>query len=266
MAEKITEHQYNFVLLPVGRININHMYQRDAVQSLIKNIISNFDYHKVNPIKCVYRDGSYYAFDGQNTTLALTMLFGAKYKAPVMIYDDIGSPDEEAKLFEEINQKSYRKATTIADEIKSKLFREEPVATAIRKIARSVGTDIACGETKGKSGYIPASLFKTLEYIYENEGSPILTEVLSIICGAWKFDKYAYKPQIIKGLVVFVKAYPDMYNKHSLIDRLNAVDGGARSVYMTWQLSIDKSVKIIAREILAIYNKRTSVNRLPDRI
>ena len=63
----ITKHPYNFQLVPVGQINVDHLYQRDKVSRTVKGIINNFDYHKVNPIKCVFRDGEYFTFDGQNT-------------------------------------------------------------------------------------------------------------------------------------------------------------------------------------------------------
>lgn len=134
MEKEVVKHPYQFVKIPVGRINVNHLYQRGEVPSTIKEIIGNFDYHKVNPIKCVFRDGNYWTFDGQNTAIGLTMLFGAKYEAPVMLYNDVLSAEEEAKLFEEINQKKYRKAITVADDIKSRIFRGEDVATSIRNI------------------------------------------------------------------------------------------------------------------------------------
>lgn len=262
MEKEIVSHPYKFTTLPVGRINVNHLYQRGEVPSVIKNIIGNFDYHLVNPIKLVYRDGNYFAFDGQNTAIALTMLFGAKYEAPVMIYNDIPTAEEEALLFERLNDKAYRKATSVADDIKSRLFRSEALTTAIRNVAQRSGLDLSFDATKGKSGIIPSTAYKTLETLYNSCGETIFTETMSILGGAWKYDKYAFRPQIIKGLAKFVEVYYGKYDKKALVDRLN--NANARDILNVWKLSTEHGYKCIAREVLAIYNKRTSVNRLPD--
>ena len=48
----------------------------------------------------------------------------------------------------------------------------------------------------------------------------------------------------------------------ALIDRLNNVS--AKDILNVWKISNEHGYKCIAREILAVYNKKTSVNRLPD--
>lgn len=262
--ETVTSHPYKFTTLPVGRINVNHSYQRDQVPDVIKEIISNFDYHKVNPIKCAYRDGNYFAFDGQNTTVGLTMLFGGKYMAPAMVYNDLGDADAEAKLFEEINAKKYRKAITVADEWKSRIFRQDEMPTAVLKIVRASGLDLATGNNKGKSGIIQANLFKTLESLYLSYGETVFSETMSVFGAAWRLDKDAYRKPIISGLAKFVSVYHSEYIKRDLIDRLFRY--GAKNIYTVCLLQTERGYKKYAREILAVYNLKTSVNRLPDKL
>lgn len=257
-------HPYKLISLPVGRINVNHSYQRDQVPATVKEIVNNFDYHKVNPIKCAYRDGNYFAFDGQNTAVGLTMLFGGKYMAPVMIYNDLASADDEAKLFEEINAKKYRKAITVADEWKSRIFREDEMPTAILKIVRASGLDLASENNKGKSGIIPASLFKTIENLYLSYGETVFAETMSVFGAAWRLDKDAYRKPVISGLAKFISAYHGEYIKKDLIDRL--FRHGAKDIYKAGLLQSERGYKKYAREILAVYNKGTSVNRLPEKL
>ena len=264
MGNEVKSHPYKFTQIPVGRINVNHNYQRDEVPAVIKEIISNFDYHKVNPIKCAYRDGNYYAFDGQNTAIGLTMLFGGKYMAPALIYNDLETADDEAKLFEEINAKTYRKAITVADEWKSRLFRADETPTAILKILRTNGLELANEANKGKSGVVPASLFKTMESLYQTYGEKIFTETMSVFSGAWKHDKEAYRKPIVCGLAKFVDTYHGEYIKSGLVDRL--YHKGAREIYTAGMLQTERGYKKYAREILAVYNLRTSVNRLSDKL
>ena len=176
--------------------------------------------------------------------------------------ESILTPEEEAVLFERLNDKVFRKAVSVADNIKSRLFRHETLATDIRRIAQASGLDLSYDATKGKSGVIPASAYKTLEALYLSVGESIFTETVSVLGGAWKYDKDAFRPQIIKGLAKFVELYRDKYNKKALIDRLNR--SNARDILNVWKISAEHGYKCIGREILAIYNKGTSVNRLPD--
>ena len=259
-----TSHPYKFTTLPVGRINVNHSYQRDQVPAVIKEIVNNFDYHKVNPIKCAYRDGNYFAFDGQNTAVGLTMLFGGKYMAPALIYNDLASADDEAKLFEEINAKKYRKAITVADEWKSRIFREDEMPTAILRIVRAAGLDLASESNKGQSGIIPASLFKAIESLYLQYGESVFSETMSVFGAAFRLDKDAYRKPIICGLAKFVSSYHGEYIKKDLIDRLFRY--GAKDIYKAGLLQTERGYKKYAREILGVYNRHTSVNRLPDKL
>lgn len=264
MNENVITHPYKMVMLPVGRVQVNHNYQRDEVPPIVKEIVGSFDYHKVNPIKCAYRDGNYYAFDGQNTTVALNMLFGAEYRAPVMLYTDLLCAEDEAKLFEEINAKHYRKAITVADEWKSRIFRDDPVPNAILRITRANGLDLANDTNKGKAGIVPASMFKTLESLYLSYGEAIFAETMSIFGGAWRYNRDAYRKPIICGLAKFVEAYRGEYKKSDLVKRL--FNKGAKDIYNAGVLQSERGYKKYAREILAVYNHGTSVNRLPEKL
>ena len=264
MEKEVASHPYKMILYPVGRINVDHGYQRGEVQETIREIVNNFDYHKVTPIKCSSRNGEYFTFDGQNTCIGLTMKFGSRYLAPVMVYTDIGSSEDEAKLFEEINAKKYRKAITIADEWKSRIYRQEACPTTIRNIVRNCGLELANETNKGKSGVIPASLFKTLEKLYLSYGETIFTDAMSVFSKAWKYDKGAFRVPIVSGLFLFVSAYHGEYIKKDLVDRLSRK--GASDIYKAGQSQMERGYKKYAREILSIYNWGTSVNRLMDKL
>lgn len=264
MEKEVARHPYRMMLIPVGRIQVNPGYQRGEVQQTIREIVNNFDYHKVNPIKCTFRDGNNYAFDGQNTAIGLSIKFGYNYLAPVMVYTDLASAEDEAKLFEEINSKKYRKAATVADEWKSRIFREDAVPTAVLKIVRACGLDLANDTNRGKSGVIPASLFKTLESLYLAYGETIFTDTMSVLGAAWRHDKNAFRKPVVNGLCKFIAAYHGEYRKADLIDRL--FRKGAGDIYKAGLLQTERGYKKYAREILAVYNYGTSVNRLPDKL
>lgn len=264
MEKEVMKHPYNFAMLPVGRINVNHLYQRDEVPSTLRNILSNFDYHLVNPIKCVYRDGNYWAFDGQNTAIGLTMLFGSSYEAPVMLYNDISSAEEEAKLFEELNKSTFRKAASVADDLKSKLFRNDPNMTSLRSVLQANGLDVANETNKGKAGVIPNSLLKCVLHLYKTMNEAHFQETMSIFGGAWRYDRDAYRVPIIKALALFVKTYYGEYRKKDLIDRLH--NHGAKEILRSAQFATEAGVKKYAREMLYVYNYKTRANRLQNKL
>ena len=264
MEKEVAKHNYRFMLLPVGRIQVNPGYQRGEQKQTISEIVGHFDYHKVNPIKCAVRNDNYYSFDGQNTAIGLTILYGSKYLAPVMVYTDLASAEDEAKLFEEINSKKFRKAATVADEWKSRIFRKDDVPSAVLRIVREGGLDLANDTNKGKSGVIPASLFKTLENLYLTYGEAIFTDAMSVLGAAWRHDKNAFRKPVVSGLCRFCYTYHGEYRKADLIDRL--FRKGANDIYKAGLLQTERGYKKYAREILAVYNYGTSVNRLPDKL
>lgn len=259
---EIKTHPYNFQLVPVGQINVDHLYQRDKVSRTVKGIINNFDYHKVNPIKCVFRDGEYFTFDGQNTAVGLCMKFGAKYLAPVLLYDDIPSWVDEAKLFEEINSKSFRKAVTVVEGWISRVNRGEETATGIKNIVNSHGLSIPGKVNKKGNGVIKA--LTALENAYNFLGDKLFDEEMDILSSAWGGNPDSLTAPILMGLARFVKTYYGDYNKKNLTNRLHNVD--PKSIIIAGKSSMEGGNSKYAREILAVYNKYTTSNRLPNKL
>lgn len=258
----IIKHPYNFQLVPVGQICVDELYQRDRHNDIIKEIVNNFDYHLVNCIKCVFRDGTYFAFDGQHTALGLIMKFGEKYPAPVLIYDDIGSWTDEAKLFESINSKKFRKVVSVAEQWKSRVNRGEEHATDMKTILNQHGLFIPSKMKRGGNGVVTA--LTALESTYNELGAKLFEESIDIIASAWGGDKDSLSAPILRGMAKFVKTYYGEYNKASLIRRLH--NFGAQKIIFAGKASNETGVNKYAREILAVYNKQTTTGRLTDKL
>ena len=253
------EHVYNFQRIPVGKIHVDHLYQREQVSKTVKKIINDFDYHKVNPIKCVLRDGAYFTFDGQNTAVGLRMKFGDNYLAPVLLYDDIPSWVDEAKLFEEINSKNYRKSVTVIESWISRVNRGEKKATAIKDIVNSYGLSIPGRSKKSGNGVIKA--LTALESAYDMLDAKLFAEEMEILSQAWGGDPDSLTTPIILGLARFVKAYYGKYNKGNLIICLGKRHPSR--IIAAGRASVEGGNNKYAREILAVYNCGKTTNRLP---
>jgi len=262
MMEKVTSHPYNFQLIPAAQINTNTLYQREINNAEIKNIVNNFDYRQVNCAKVVWNHNEWYAFDGQHTVTALRAKFGDDYLVPCLVYEDVDGWFEEAKLFEEANSRGSHKPITVAQNWKSRLFRSEQKATKIKSVCERYGLRIPTGKGNTGNGWIMAPA--ALEKIYDNLDPAQFDQVLYIISSAWKGKKDSLVAPMLNGMALFVKTYWNEYNRASLIKRLSNTEPIV--ILRAGRASQSNGHSKYAREILNVYNKGTSANRLVDKL
>lgn len=260
--EKITSHPYKFQLIPAGQINVNHLYQRELNNSVVKVIIRNFDYRLVNCVKVVWNHNEWYAFDGQHTMIALRTLFGPDYLVPCLVYEDTDSWFGEAELFERGNTRNSHKPITQIVEWKSRLFRGEKKATEIKNICERYGYKIPTSKGNRGSGYIYA--LYALEKCYDSMDKTLFDQMLYILSCAWKGNKEAVTSPMLNGMAMFVKTYKDEYNRSDLIKRLSKTDPVL--ILRAGKASVASGNAKYAKEILNVYNKGTSSGRLPDKL
>lgn len=249
---------WTFMNIPACDIEVNRIYQRDTHNAVINNIVRDFDYHMVNPVKVVMRDGKYYAYDGQHTALALRALFGNNFRVPCLIYDDIPTWCDEAALFEACNTKARGKKVSAAELWKSRINRCEPVATKIASICKDEGANVSVNDV-GKKGIRALS---ALENIYTNYGEDVLRETIRILIGAWDGAKYSLDALMLNGMARFVAAYRGQYNRCRLIGKLAKT--APVNIIRAGKASVLGGVSKYAREILNVYNSGKRENRLPD--
>lgn len=250
---------WTFMTIPANGIEVNRLYQRDTHNAVINKIIRNFDYHNVNPIKVVYRDGKYYAFDGQHTVLALRALFGDSFRVPCFVYDDIPTWCDEAALFEACNSTARGKKVTPAEVWKSRINRGEPVATRIAAICKAAGVPLVIngGNAKG------IRALSAVENIYNSLGDVLFEETLRILKSAWNCEQYSLDAQLLKGMAKFVGVYHGSYSCSQLIKKLAKT--APVNILRAGRASVGGGSAKYAREILNVYNSsRLAENRLPD--
>lgn len=254
-------HPYEFKLIKAKEINTDPLYQRDEKKAMVKEIIRNFDYHKVNPVKVVLRsDRQYYAFDGQQTTIGLRSKFGENYLVPCMVYYDVPTWADEAELFEGANVKKAKCPVGTKDLWKSRLNRGEVQATKIQRISERYGL-IVRAQTSGEArGQIKA--LNALDKIFVDYGETLFEEVISIVSAAWNGDPVSLAAPILYGMAIFVKAYSGEYNRGRLIKKLNSTP--PQLIISAGKASTSKGNAKYAREIAAIYNKSIKKNGLDE--
>lgn len=260
--EKVTSHPYNFQLIPAAQINVNRLYQRELNRSEIKDIVNNFDYRLVNPVKVVWNHNEWYAIDGQHSAVALRAKFGDDYLVPCLVYEDVDGWTEEAELFEKTNNPKMRKALSTIGNWKSRLFREEEKATKIKKVCDHYGLKIPTGKGNKGNGWVMA--LNALERVFDSLPEADFDQVLYIITAAWGGKKESLTAPILNGMALFVKVYKGEYNRSALINRLKKTD--PMLIIRAGKASAAQGHTKYAREILNVYNKGTSANRLVDKL
>lgn len=261
MKNAVVSHHYDFQLVPARLLTVNRNYQRDAKAREINKIIANFDYHKVNCVKTVRRDGLYYICDGQQTATALYQKFGPDYLVPCFVYSDIDTSKEEARLLVETNTDIGLGVKLTPNEIwDALLWADDETATKINQIAESHGFSMGSGKKQKHTNHIYA--VNAVQSIYKILTEEQFNAVFRIIKGAWGADRDATNGYIIKGLARFVRTYDGKYNETNLIRRLSK--HSPLEIIRNGRASFCKGDAKWAREILEIYNNGTSTNRLPD--
>jgi hypothetical protein len=87
----------------------NYSVQRDLRPSHVLRICEKFDPRVVRPASAVKRDGKYYLFDGQHTSVALAVL---GYNAIPLTYVETSEPSFDALAFEILNDTGILRAGT----------------------------------------------------------------------------------------------------------------------------------------------------------
>lgn len=258
---KEIQHNYSFELIPARLITVNRNYQRDAKSTEINKIIADFDYHLVNPVKVVKRDGFYYAWDGQQTATALYTKFGKDYLVPCLVYYDVDTSKEEARLLVGGNTNGGAGKKLSSLEIwKALIWAEDETAMKIKGLLEGEGFHVS-GTGRHNTKYV-ISAIGAIQYAYKNLSEKQFVEMLNIIKGAWDGDADSLCATIIKAVTKFIKVYDGKYNFQNLIRRLSK--HSPLEIVRNGRTSLCNGDAKWAREILAIYNSGTSTNRLPD--
>lgn len=253
-------HPYEQKMIPAAHIHVNHIYQRGIRNALIRKIVSEFDYHLVNPVKVTYHNGEYYAWDGQHTATALRTKFGDDYLVPCMIYYDVPTWVNEAELFEKANHKQFRKAVSEVETWKSRLARGEETAATMKKIVERYGLRLDFGGGGGSRDRCVRAL-AALDEIFKY-GEPIFEETIRNVAEAFDGSSESLQSPFLRGMGIFVKTYTGEYDRKALINRLRKHT--AAEILRAGKARVESGNKKYADEIRDIYNKKTR-NPLPRR-
>lgn len=231
-------------------------YQRALQSDEVKEIIAQFKIHLMNEPKVSFRNGKYYVFDGQHTIISLLEMNKGKH-FPILCKIYYGMTEqEEAKLFS--MQTGAGRKLTSADKIRAELYARDIATTKFRDATLRTGVSF---EHAGKSKACNLRCINTARAEYERVGEKIYTEALDIMVEAWTGRRSAFKAEVLKAVVAFVKEFSGKYNRERLIARLKSED--PETIYRAIRSDFDTPVEVrYINPIIKIYNGNSTLNAL----
>lgn len=235
-------------------------YQRDLQKDEVKEIIAQFKIHLLNEPKVSFRNGKYYVFDGQHTIISLIKMNKGKH-FPILCKIYYGmSEQEEAKLFS--MQTGAGRKLTPSDKVRAELFAHDIAAMKFRDATLKAGVSF---EHSGKTNPCSLRCINTARAEYERVGETIYIEALDVMVEAWTGRRSAFKAEVLKAVVAFVKEFSGKYNRERLIARLSGED--PENIYRSIRSDFDTPVEFrYVNPIIKIYNGNSTLNALYNRM
>ena len=240
---------------------IDQMYQRHLNKSKVTKIVKEFDPLLVNPVKCSFRDGKYYVFDGQHTIAALKLRNkGKDLDVVCTVFYGLTQADE-AHYF--VQQTGISSGVNTNEKLRAEFnFGNEEVISMVRAAEfAGVRVDFTKGQAINKVTAVDA-LFKCWKRLDREQ----FISMLQTIRTTWDGDPESYRREILNGMTAFYKAYWGQFTDKKLTSSLRNI---SPSTIVREGRSIGASAHAAssyARIILRAYNRNRTSGRLDDKL
>jgi len=177
--------------IQLAALEVDHRYQRDINEKLVKVIVDNFNVLLCQPLYVGQRDdGTYWLIDGQQRHAALTKLGKRSWDATIVRTN----AEQEALLFVDLNR--WRKQVGLIDRFKARLFIREDSATQINEMVTAHGFHISPNPT--------VYGFACIARLSNFHDSGILEEVLDVL-KAWEGDEGVTDDLVVGGVGMVIR-------------------------------------------------------------
>lgn len=253
--------RFEYKMVNTANIISSPVYQRQLSASKVDQIVRNFDRNLVNPPKLSFRNGKYYVFDGQNTTLALKQVNGGQdLNILCKVFYGLTELDE-TELF--LQQNGYSSPVHSNEKLRAMYNTGDLDVIEMVRACESIGVEVDFLPRSKGANRIQA--VKTLYNIYMQVGADGLKSELSIIKEAWNGTPYSLSREMLAGMNLFCVTYAGEYQRKRLVDKLKKVD--PVTILREAKSITPKSAVGTARVLLRTYNMNaTSKTYIEGRI
>jgi hypothetical protein len=232
--------------VPLNSIHINPLAQRDLNTQRVNQLVANCDLAKLGVLTLSYRDGVYWAVDGQHRVRMLQVLGFTDELIECRVHHGLTS-ESEAEMFLLLNDVLAVKAFP---KFRAAVHAGWPAQTEIDRLVRSLGLKISSDRSTGSIGSVTA-----LEKVYSRSGPEVLTRTLTIIRDA--YGDPGMEAAVIDGIAHLCDRYSAAIDDEVAVERLAKVNGGVngllnRAEQIKRQTGSRKSLCVAAAAVDAI--------------
>jgi hypothetical protein len=246
---------------------VDHEVQRALNTRRVDEMVENFNEDALGVLTVSLRkDNTYHIVDGQHRWAAASK-FGVSH-LQCKVYQGLTKPDEAA-LFRVLNN---TKIVNALDRFRVRVVEGEPVAVDINYILDKQGWRVPIRPSTGTSGVINSP--GALEWVYNGAGirnmrqPAVFRQVIEVLTAAWGYDPDSMRADVVKGVGAFLTRFEGMLDLAKVVRMLTLYPGGALKLQadgaIARSLRSSPAADSIASILTGLYNRKRSVNRLPE--
>ena len=251
---------YEYKRINTKELIVDSLYQRDIDPKRIVRMTKAYDPCLVNAVKVSFRDGRYYIFDGQHTSVLEKTVRG-KGKDVVVdckVFSGLSRLDE-MELF--VKQNGESAAVSVAAKMRALYnFGDKDVIGMVQAAqCAGVRVDFTRGAAPNK-----VTAYSTLMKCYLSAPREQYIDMLSVLRQAWNGIPDSFCREMLIGMEKFYQTYFGKFNPKDLIKSMSKIapvqiirEGKSIGAAST-------TASVYARLILRAYNSGRTTKRLED--
>lgn len=220
--EKHVEREARLRWIPLNKVRVSPLAQREQNPSRIDWLLANFDLEQFGTPTVSERDGHFYIIDGQHRIAALILWLGDGWdEQKVQCWTYTGLTEaEEADKFDRLNDVL---AVNAFSKFKVRVTAGRTIESDIQRIVQTQGLVISKAKTPGAIGAVG-----TLRKVYVRSDAETLGKSLRIIRDA--FGDAGFEARVIDGIGHLCQRYNGVLDEASAIEHLSNIHGGVKGL------------------------------------
>jgi len=248
--------------LNTKELMVDELYQRDVDMKRIAKMVKNYDPCLVNFIKVSFRDGKYYIFDGQHTSVLEKTVRGKGNDVPVacLVFSGLTRLDE-MELF--VAQNGESAVVNTNAKLRALYNFGDPDVTGMVTAAQCAGVrvDFTHGQAQNK-----VTAISTLMKLYLKMPREQFIDMLSVLRETWNGATDSFAREIMSGMARFYEVYFGQFKAKDMVKSMRRI-APIQIVREGKTFSANNANgSVYARVILRYYNNNRTTNRLEDRL
>ena len=248
-------------ILSTKDLSIDEAYQRDVDKVKIDRIVRKYDPCLVNAVKCSFRDGKYYIFDGQHTSVVEKAVRGGGKDVPVdcKVFYGLTRLDE-MELF--VAQNGDSTPVNITQKLRAMYNFGDSDVVGMVKAAQAAGVRVDFKKGPAMNRVVALS---TLFKIYLRLPIDQYIDLLTTLRIAWGGIPESFGREILIGMEKFYTEYWGRFKSNELAKSLSKISPAQIPREGKAMGASTLTASVYARIILRVYNRNRRI-RLEDRL